>query len=95
MNNPLELIKVDAALRSEYMKLEYRQKTRLDQVNILDYTVIAALEKQIPEKLKVADVGYKIYGCPNCDYTDNLWSLNKKDKYCPNCGQKLDWSVEE
>ena len=56
---------------------------------------IKALEKQIPKKLLMADVGYTIYGCPNCDYTDTLWSLKKRDKHCPNCGQKLDWGNEE
>lgn len=55
---------------------------------------IKALEKQIPKKLKTADIGYTMYGCPNCDYTDSLWSLKKRDKHCPNCGQALDWGGE-
>lgn len=55
----------------------------------------SALEKQIPKKLKKADIGYTMYGCPNCDYTDSLWSLKKRDKHCPNCGQALDWGNED
>jgi hypothetical protein len=60
INNPLENIKVQAALQSEYMKLEYRKKNRPDQINILDYTVIAALEQQlnggwIPVEIKLPE----------------------------------------
>ena len=51
---------------------------------------IKALEKQIPKKLIAVNGGYTLYGCPTCDYSDALWSLKKKDKYCPNCGQALD-----
>ncbi len=102
INNPLELIKVDAALRSEHMKLEYRQKTRPDQVNILDYTVIAALEKQIPKKPikdSVMDEKFwsqepferKIDVCPTCH---NIY-LTECQKYCNKCGQAIDWSAEE
>ncbi len=57
---------------------------------------IADMEKQIPKKLIVANVRrYTLYGCPTCDYSDTLWSLKKKDKYCPNCGQALDWWNED
>lgn len=51
-------------------------------------------EKQTEMKVKKSDYGYELYGCPNCDYTDSLWSVGKRDKHCPNCGQALDWSVE-
>lgn len=98
INNPLELIKVDAALRSEHMKLEYRQKTRPDQVNILDYTVIAALEKQIPNKaIEVKErhnfrqeVIYKDGYCPICKN-----EISSAYLYCNKCGQAIDWSAEE
>lgn len=43
MNNPLEPIKVDAALKSEIMKLNYRMEHKPESVNELDYTIIAAL----------------------------------------------------
>ena len=62
---------------------------------------IKALEKQIPKKLTYEGDGYApdgtfIWGewiCPCCgrryevDYDDY--------DYCPDCGQKLDWSNEE
>ena len=40
MNDSLEPLKVEQALRSEQMKLEYRQKTRPDQINILDIILL-------------------------------------------------------
>lgn len=43
---------------------------------------IKALHKQIPEKTKYGD-GY----CPCCEL-----ELEEEWKYCPNCGQKIDWS---
>jgi rubrerythrin len=62
---------------------------------------IRALEKQIPKKPTYEGDGYAPDGtlvydtwiCPCCgkryevDYDDYT--------YCPNCGQKLDWSDEE
>jgi len=101
MNNPLEQLKVEQALRSEYMKMEYRKKTRPDQVNILDYTVIAALEKQLqkkPENIKNIDfrgslrTSFKSADCPSCGaYIDTDDDM----KLCTECGQAIDWSVEE
>ena len=57
---------------------------------------IKALEKQIPKKptmrhLKHYD-SYTDGWCPNCEAYVNEDSGNK---YCPNCGQKLDWSDRE
>jgi len=37
---------------------------------------IEALERQVPMRVR----------CPSCEE----W-LSQNDKYCPNCGQKLDW----
>ena len=55
----------------------------------------AAVEKQ---KAKRADGGRDIDGkdyliCPNCCaiVADDEWKAN----FCPDCGQKLDWSDEE
>lgn len=47
---------------------------------------ILALEKQVP--MKVTDKRH----CPNCNepFFDS-W----KSRYCPVCGQRLDWSDEE
>lgn len=43
MANPLESIKVSAALDSEIRKLNYRKENKPDTVSVLDYTIIAAL----------------------------------------------------
>ena len=59
-----------------------------------------ALEKQIPKKVKIEQW---IYTKCDCGYEfsrhhgDGYYSipLENKTKYCPNCGQKLDWGNEE
>lgn len=45
--NPLEPLKVSSALDSELFKLNYRMQTNPKSINILDYTVIAALQKAL------------------------------------------------
>ena len=58
---------------------------------------ISALEKQIAKKVKIQQW---IYTKCDCGYEfskhhgDGYYSVpyEKKTKYCPNCGQKLDWS---
>ena len=30
----------------------------------------------------------KKYSCPRCNYP-----VDKNNRYCPNCGQELDWGV--
>ena len=75
----------------------------------LDYsiafeTAIEALEKQIPKKPRATeDYPHRLY-CSNCYYP---FERNKSEidlirehfivwnKYCPDCGQALDWSDEE
>lgn len=62
---------------------------------------ISALEKQIAEKIEkdiVIDEDYsgntyerEIPVCPSCNYI----YLTLKQSYCNQCGQKLDWRVEE
>lgn len=82
INNSLEDIKVKAALKSESRNLEYEQIHYPDNVSVLRYTVIAALEKQIPKKVIKTESSSQ--ACPECRANVN-W------KYCPNCGQKLNW----
>lgn len=57
-----------------------------------DYTEVAinALEKQIPKKPDFTE-DKEFALCPCC----NGKGLLDKQKYCDNCGQKLDWSDEE
>ena len=53
MDNPLEPIKIESALRSETMKLEFRKANRPKDVSILDYTIIAALAEALRQRLEV------------------------------------------
>ena len=55
----------------------------------LDMT-IQALEKQIPKKPDFTE-DKEFALCPCC----NGKGLLDKQKYCDNCGQKIDWSDEE
>ena len=62
--------------------------------------VTSALEKQIPKKVKIEQ-----WICTKCDcgfefskhHGDGYYSipLENKTKYCPNCGQAIDWSEKE
>lgn len=61
---------------------------------------IEALEKQIPKKPYYEGNGYSdgelvydTWRCPNCD---SAYEVEYDDyKYCPNCGQAIDWRDEE
>lgn len=90
IDNPLEKIKVEQALRSEMMKLEYRKKNKPKEINILDYTVIAALEKQIPKSPKGLSITFegKVGNCPSCNKL--VRESDEKPNIC-NCGQRLEW----
>ena len=55
--------------------------------------IISALKKQIPIKpkvLKVHDISNYKYG--DCQCGEHIID---DDKYCSNCGQKIDWSDTE
>lgn len=63
-----------------------------------------ALEKQIPIKPYYWGDGYDENGdlicdmaeCPNCGNNDFEYCINNWGcKYCPDCGQALDWSETE
>ena len=66
-----------------------------DPVTSYAKTAIKALEKQIPQKVRYIEEknrpvqGYVIVApeCPCCTHR-----LKKYYKYCPVCGQALDWS---
>ena len=61
---------------------------------------IEALEKQVPKKPTYDGDGYAPDGtfvfdewlCPNCNSRYEV-DYDNYD-YCPNCGQKIDWSEE-
>lgn len=59
---------------------------------------IEALEKQIPKKPILKEYGF--FGpYPFCSWCDNVLINTRndswhKEKFCPNCGQALDWSEQ-
>ena len=59
-------------------------------------TAIKALEKQIPKKTKYLPLKEGItttnYECPICGCRRLGHGIDLDKCYCPECGQKLDWS---
>lgn len=52
MENPLEPVKVAAALQSECLKLAIRMQDNPESVSPLDYTIIACLRKEVISQKK-------------------------------------------
>ena len=52
IDNPLEPLKLQSALKSEIFKYEYRKEHKPQDINILDYTIIYALKHCLEEQLK-------------------------------------------
>lgn len=52
IENPLEPLKISAALESEIFKYNYRKENKPEEINILDYTVMHALKHCLEEKTK-------------------------------------------
>ena len=59
-------------------------------------TAIEALEKQLSKKVDIMD--YPLddinFRCPVCK-SEYICEKEHEHFYCPTCGQKLDWTVEE
>ena len=59
--------------------------------------IVQALEKQIPKKVQLRHIrkydGYDDGECPNCGMSVSR-EYDGNDVFCPDCGQKLDWSDE-
>ena len=59
-------------------------------------TVIKALDKQIPKKLKIEKHNHTFCDCGHkfSIHLNDCYAIpfNNKTPYCPNCGQALDWS---
>ena len=61
---------------------------------------IETLEKQIPKRPYFEADGYwdgqLVYDTWICPYCEKHYEVDYDDyEFCPNCGQKLDWSEEE
>lgn len=52
------------------------------------------IEKATPKKPKHNEE-FGLYGCPSCDFCDQIWGTFKKSNCCPNCGQTILWEDEE
>lgn len=75
--------------------LKERIETANDYPELKEYgkalrVAVKALEKQMPNKPDFTE-DKEFALCPCC----NGKGLLNKQKYCDNCGQKLDWSDEE
>lgn len=72
------------------IKTEETHERCIDRHKAFDLA-ISVLEKQIPKKPKayVERGKYFDYECPKCGmtYGQTTWH----GKFCPNCGQALDW----
>ena len=52
---------------------------------------IQALEKQVPKSYDIrCNSNGVCYDCPECGV-----KIDRYDKYCFNCGQRIDWSESE
>lgn len=78
-----------------------RNNGEIEHANIrgLQKLIDIAIEKQIPKKPHFegnkywrGELVYDTWACPNCD-TDYEVGTDAH-KYCPNCGQAIDWSEE-
>ena len=79
-----------------YVYMEYENMPS-DVIKALD-VAREALEKQMPKKPKlVTRLGeiIKFYPCPFCSTPEKYIQVYPNQKYCVECGQKLDWSDEE
>lgn len=68
--------------------------------------IVTAIEKQIPKKVKgytgkpcsvkAFDGACKVetFLCYPCSVCGKWIHANENNKYCPHCGQALDWSAE-
>lgn len=56
-----------------------------------------SMEKDVAKSIKYNrnykrnELEYYTFWCPTCE--QNIVNLNVYHKYCPNCGQKLNWEI--
>lgn len=79
--------------RESFMVGDY-DKSIYDRDKEALQTAITALEKQIPKKV-IWKYSFYWACCPNSNCGSNIYDKEKeKFKFCPDCGQALDWSDE-
>ena len=84
-NEAIELIENDLKLHSKDLSSKYKNGLRM---------AIQALEKQIPKKPHKNFEKFSGVWCSCGKYFGKGYFVDKPS-YCPDCGQKLDWSDEE
>ncbi|HHT96341.1 MAG TPA: hypothetical protein GXZ90_00375 [Clostridiales bacterium] len=83
----MEIIKAIDILSDPESDMIYATK-EIDDSHIMG---MEALGKQIPKKALNQRIKNEelIGSCPTCKL---LWDVGNWERYCSNCGQKLDWS---
>lgn len=100
LKNPLEHLKVASALNSELFKLDYRITNKPNDISPLDYTIIMALDRQIPKECTDIQEPVVKWGiCPTCKglpmQLGRPQRIFASQNYCQNCGQRILWKGEE
>ena len=80
------------AITLEYKVSSETQKKRLESKFAALNVVVGAIDKQIPKK--PIEKNPWVYHCPNCDSQNIEEVFIEKFNFCRDCGQALDWSVE-
>ena len=55
-------------------------------------SALCSLKKQIPVRLVFIEDGYAY--CPMCERDFIKGNVDWKSEYCPECGQRLDWTID-
>jgi len=80
----------------QILSRDYDEQSDCNEEALVLKIAIKELEKQIAKKPREkhyegeGEVPYIKYKCPSCDGRYSLCDI--QDKYCKNCGQKIDWS---
>ena len=79
------------------LQIQLENKALPDGIEAIQIA-IQALEKQIPKKVQLRHIrkfdGFYDGECPTCGNSVSR-DCDGTDNFCPDCGQKLDWSYEE
>ena len=72
---------------------EYRYLSDIESTKKHFDIIEQALKRNEPMKVELVKhyVGFGYYKCPKCEKT----IIEADYNYCPDCGQKLDWSDEK
>lgn len=84
-------------LAIEQLEMQIKSTVNTTSINTCRLA-IEALEKQIPKKVEnyaETEEEYEHTKCPNCKEILGTIPMIMKNNHCIDCGQKLDWSVEE